>query len=222
MKMSDNDEKNYKTTLNNNSRPKSPGIVVESLLSLDNTLLCNIETDSELQNSFETYITSQKCSDPIPQHSQVSKEQVQNDATTLLKISQTKSPELNEWQDKSLMDQIFAQFDSQDKKECSCNDSSLHISDTLCKEEDQNKSPILKTKSKTFKEYKIPKKKLCLYESEKSRSEKIKNSESNYMEHSSFYGLSISVKNIIQEVKGICELYRKLCSYILVKFKCFL
>jgi len=210
MKMSDNNEKNYKTILSNNSRPKSPEIVVESLLSLDNTLLCNIETDSELQNSFETYVTSQKCSDSIPQHLQVSKEQIQND-TTLLKISQTKSPDFNEWQDKSLMDQIFAQFDSQDRKEYNCN-SSLHISDTLCKEEEENKSPILKTKSKTFKEYKIPKKKLCLYESEKSKSEKIKNktknSESNYVEHS-FYGLSITVKNIIQEVKGICELYRK-------------
>jgi len=213
--MSNNDEKNYKTTLSNNSRPKSPEMVIESLLSLDNTLLCNIETDSQLQNFFET--TSPKCSDSMKQ---VSKEQTQNDATTLLKISQIKSPDLNEWQDKSLMDQIFAQFDSQDKKECS--NSSLNILDTFCKEEDQNKSPILETKSKTFREYKIPKKKLCLYESEASKSKRIKTTEPNYMEHSSFYGLSNTVKNIIQEVKGICELYRKNYSYILIKFKCFL
>lgn len=109
------DEKNDKTALSGNRKQESPEIIVESLLSLDNTLLCNVDTDSELHNSFETSNFSKNHSKSTKQ---LLKEQTQNVDLDMavLNTSQSTSPNLNEWVNKSLMDQIFAQFDSQDTK----------------------------------------------------------------------------------------------------------
>lgn len=75
-------------------------------------------------------------------------------------------------------------------------------------EDNQYKSPILKTKCRTLKKCNIPRKKLRLCDSE-SKSEGIRSREPRFLEHSSFYGLSDGMKKVIQEVKGISELYRK-------------
>ncbi|RLU26959.1 hypothetical protein DMN91_000758 [Ooceraea biroi] len=267
--MSDNDEKNNKTALSDERKPKSSQIIVESLLSLDNTLLCNVETDSELHSASETYNASEKLSGSAMQIFEEQQTQdVKTDATVVSKTLQNISPGLNEWQDKSLMDQVFAQFDLQDKEEVissSHDNTSLHMFDTLYKEDynqsnmclnierrssdkadanvsqrdklinnisylhitnfgsdtlesdshasfpkiedKQDKSPILKTKCRTLKEYKVPRKKLCLYDLE-SKSEKVQNKGSSSVEHSSFYGLPDIIKKLIQDVKGIRELYQ--------------
>ncbi|XP_012216296.1 helicase POLQ-like [Linepithema humile] len=268
MEVSNDDKENHISFLNNSRRSKSPH-AIESLLSLDNTLLCNVETDSGLHTS------SEMC-ESFREHNgataQVSDEQIQNiktNATIMSKVLQSTSPNINEWQDKSLLNQVFAQFDSQSEALVSenCNNisnldmfdtfykedtkfepanteqniertsldkmnnsildqdkvtdiSSLHITDfgdyTLehnnyispSREDDKDKSPILKTKSKTLKECKIPRKKLRLNDNEVKSEIKIKKEEESSTKQSSFYGLTDTVKKLIQETKGICELYQ--------------
>ncbi|KAG5320009.1 HELQ Helicase, partial [Acromyrmex heyeri] len=251
-----NDGKENQISLNNNGRSKSP-CAVESLLLLDNTLLCNIEPDNEL------YVSVDTCQ-PFQEHdetAQVSKESLQSvatNATASCKIFSV-SPNANEWQDKTLMNQIFAQFDSQNEEEInseSCNNISnydifdtfykedtrsdldnvdqnvekadqlhknvlhkdklidasyLHITnfdDTLedndFKKDDKDSSPILKTKSRPLNECKILKKKLR-FSNDVLKEAK---NETNSTNCSSFYGLPDTVKKLIQEVKGICELYQ--------------
>ncbi|EGI68760.1 Helicase POLQ-like protein [Acromyrmex echinatior] len=250
-----NDGKENQISLNNNGRSKSP-CAVESLLLLDNTLLCNIEPDNGL------YVSVDTCQ-PFQEHdetAQVSKESLQSIATASCKISFSVSPNANEWQDKTLMNQIFAQFDSQNEEEINsenCNNISnydifdtfykedtrsdldnvdqnvekadqlhknvlhkdklidasyLHITnfgdDTLedndFKKDDKDNSPILKTKSRPLKECKILKKKLR-FSNDVLKEAK---NETNSTNCSSFYGLPDIVKKLIQEVKGICELYQ--------------
>ncbi|KAG5328374.1 HELQ Helicase, partial [Acromyrmex charruanus] len=251
-----NDGKENQISLNNNGRSKSP-CAVESLLLLDNTLLCNIEPDNEL------YVSVDTCQ-PFQEHdetAQVSKESLQSvatNATANCKIFSV-SPNANEWQDKTLMNQIFAQFDSQNEEEInseSCNNISnydifdtfykedtrsdldnvdqnvekadqlhknvlhkdklidasyLHITnfdDTLedndFKKDDKDSLPILKTKSRPLNECKILKKKLR-FSNDVLKEAK---NETNSTNCSSFYGLPDTVKKLIQEVKGICELYQ--------------
>ncbi|KAG5319835.1 HELQ Helicase, partial [Pseudoatta argentina] len=251
-----NDGKENQISLKNNGRSKSP-CAVESLLLLDNTLLCNIEPDNEL------YVSVDTCQ-PFQEHdetAQVSKESLQSvatNATASCKIFSV-SPNANEWQDKTLMNQIFAQFDSQNEEEInseSCNNISnydifdtfykedtrsdldnvdqnvekadqlhknvlhkdklidasyLHITnfddileDNDFKKDDKDSSPILKTKSRPLNECKILKKKLR-FSNDVLKEAK---NETNSTNCSSFYGLPDTVKKLIQEVKGICELYQ--------------
>lgn len=250
-------KENRKIFLNNSGRSKSPH-AVESLLLLDNTLLCNIEPDSG------SYISLETCK-PFQEFNSSTQEQVQN-VTTGAAVSSRVSPNVssNEWQDKTLMNEIFAQFDSQNEEEIipECNNiSNLDIFDTFCKEDinsqlgnvnqnigqaslgqlhkstshrdelmnvsclhitnfdddtlhgsfkkDDNKdgSPVLKTKPRTLNECKILRKKLCLNDAV-SMSKKTE-SETDSTNCSSFYGLPDTVKKLVQEIKGICELYRK-------------
>ncbi|KAM0724825.1 Helicase POLQ-like [Formica fusca] len=266
MEVSDNKENN-KIFLENDRRQKSPH-AVESLLLLDNTLLCNIETDNSifaLHSCSETYDSSQKHNVSA---TQVFKGQMQNtkiSPTVPSKVSQNVSPNINKWQDESLMNQVFAQFELQDEKEivlkdCS-NISSFDVFDTFCKEdtnsessnvndqsiektslseantniscqdrlanmsnlyitnfdddtledsrvkEDVHKSPILKSKSKNLDEYKKPRKQLRLRNVE-LKSETAKNENISSTKCSLFYDLPHIVKKLIQEIKGIYELYQ--------------
>ncbi|XP_012054135.1 PREDICTED: helicase POLQ-like [Atta cephalotes] len=255
-------KENRLISLNNNGRSKSP-CAIESLLLLDNTLLCNIEPDNGLYVSVDTRQSFQEHNETA----QVSKESLQSvatNATASSKISFSVSPNVNEWQDKTLMNQIFAQFDSQNEEEInseSCNNISnydifdtfykedtrfdlnnvnqnvekadqlhknvlhqdklmdasypyLHITnfgdDTLkdndFKKDDKDSSPILKTKSRSLNECKSLKKKLR-FSNDVLIPKEAKN-ETNSTNCSSFYGLSDTVKKLIQEVKGICELYQ--------------
>lgn len=276
MEVSDNKEN--KIFLENDRRQKSPH-AVESLLLLDNTLLCNIETDNSifaLHSCSETYDSSQEHNVSA---TQVFKGQMQNTKTGPTipsKVSQNVSPNINKWQDESLMNQVFAQFELQDEKEivlkdCS-NISSFDVFDTFCKEdtnsessnvndqsiektslseantniscqdrlanisylyitnfdddtledsrvkEDVHKSPILKSKSKNLDEYKKPRKQLRLRNVE-LKSETAKNENISSTKCSLFYDLPHIVKKLIQEIKGIYELYRKLQLYKSIKFK---
>ncbi|KYN20541.1 Helicase POLQ-like protein [Trachymyrmex cornetzi] len=253
-----NDGKENRQILNNNGRSKSP-CTVESLLLLDNTLLCNIEPDNGLYVPVDTRQYFQEHNETA----QVSKESLQSvatDATVSSKIFCV-SPNANEWQDKTLMNQIFAQFDSQNEEEInseSCNNisnydifdtfykedtrsdldnidqnvekvyqlrknilhqdklmdaSCLHITnfgdntleDNDFKKDDKDRSPILKTKSRPLNQCKILKKKLR-FSNDVPIPKGTKN-ETNST-YSSFYGLPDTVKKLIQEVKGICELYQ--------------
>ncbi|KYQ59297.1 Helicase POLQ-like protein [Trachymyrmex zeteki] len=132
-----NDGKENRQISLNNGRSKSP-YAVESLLLLDNTLLCNIESDNGLYVSVDTHQPFQEHNETM----QVSKESLQNvaiNATASPKISFSVSPNVNEWQDKTLMNQIFAQFDSQNEEEINSesynNISNYDIFDTFCKED---------------------------------------------------------------------------------------
>lgn len=137
MEVSDGKE-NCKIFLENDRRQKSPHSI-ESLLLLDNTLLCNIEPDNSIlapRTCSETYDSSEKQNVSA---AQISKEQMQNiktNATAGSKESQSVSPNINEWQDKSLMNQVFAQFENE--KEIVPKDYSnisFDIFDTFCKED---------------------------------------------------------------------------------------
>lgn len=271
MEVSNDDKENHISFLNNSRRSKSP-YAIETLLSLDNTLLCNVETslsDSGLPISFDMCESFRERNGST---AQVSNEQTQNMKTNAItsKVLQSASPNVNEWQDKSLLNQVFAQFDSQSEATVSencINISNLNLFDTFCKEDttfepanieqnvgrtsldkmnksiphqnklidmsslqitnfgdytlendsytspfkedDKDKSPILKTKPKTLMECKIPRKKLRLNNNEVKSEIRIKKEEKGSAEHSSFYGLTDTVKKLIQETKGICELYRK-------------
>ncbi|CAL1683577.1 unnamed protein product [Lasius platythorax] len=108
-------------------------------VSDDNTLLCNIEPDNSIlapRTCSETYDSSEKQNVSA---AQISKEQMQNiktNATVGSKESQSVSPNINEWQDKSLMNQVFAQFENE--KEIVPKDYSnisFDIFDTFCKED---------------------------------------------------------------------------------------
>jgi len=258
MEVLDVDKENCQISLNNNGKSKLP-YAVESLLLLDNTLLCNIEPDNE------SHVFSEICK-PLREFNempQASKEQVQSIVTTSSEVSSSVSSKMDDWQDKTLMNEIFAQFDSQTEEIVpeSCNNiSSFDIFDTfdkedtnselgnvdknvekasldqLCKnilhqdelmnvsclhitnfgddtledgffkKDDKDGSPILKTKSRILNECKILKKKTRLNNVSTSKGIENKTDSTNY---SSFYGLSSNVKKLIQEIKGICELYRK-------------
>lgn len=262
------DKENRKILLENDKRQKSPH-AVESLLLLDNTLLCNIESDNSIfapHTCSERYDSSQKYNVSV---TQVSKIQMQNTMTTSptvsSKISQSVSPNINEWQDESLMNQVFAQFEDEREivlKDCSninsfdifntfckgdtnsessnvqeqiigrvssdeanknilCQDKLTNISylyitnfnddtleDSSCKK-DNDKSPILKSKSRSLNEYNKPRKQLCLKDIELN-SEMKKNKNISPTKCSVFYDLPLTVKKLIQEIKGINELYRKL------------
>ncbi|XP_050447937.1 helicase POLQ-like [Cataglyphis hispanica] len=259
MEISD-DKENHKIFLENDRRQKSPH-AVESLLLLDNTLLCNIEPDNsifDLHTCSETYDSSQKHNVSA---AQVSKGQMQNTKTSSTvpsKISQSVSPNINKWQDESLMNQVFAQFELQEENVLKdCSNISFDVFDTFCKEDtnsessnvndqsikktsldeeninissqdrlanisylyitnfdndtledshfkDVDKSPILKSKSKSLNEYKKPRKQLCL----KNVELKSKNENINSTKCSLFYDLPHTVKKLIQEIKGIYELYQ--------------
>lgn len=115
-----------------NNRSESPHSN-ESLLSLDNTLLCNIESDSDVHIS-TTF--SEECSGSI---AKVCKKNIKTNEITVSEITQGISSDLNVWQDKSLMNQVFAQFDSQNEKENTpdkCEDIiNLDIFNTFYKED---------------------------------------------------------------------------------------
>jgi len=262
------DKENCKIFLENDKRQKSPH-AVESLLSLDNTLLCNIESDNSilaLHTCSERYDSSQKHNVLV---TQVSKTQMQNTKTSPTvssKISQSVSPNINEWQDESLMNQVFAQFEDEKEivlKDCSNIDISYDVFNTFCKEDtnselsnvkeqiigkvsldeasenissqdkltnisylyitnfnddtlenssckkDGDKSPTLKSKSRSLNEYSKPKKQLRLKNIELNSEMKI-NENTSPTKCSIFYDLPLTVKKLIQEIKGINELYRKL------------
>lgn len=270
MEVSD-DKENCKIFLENDKRQKSPHI--ESLLLLDNTLLCNIESDNSIfapHSCSETYDSPQKQNVSV---ARVFKEQMQNVKTNAtfvskeLAKSQSASPDINEWQDKSLMNQVFAQFENE-KELIVPEDSNISFDkfDTFCKEdihtnfesnvkdqsieetslaeanrnilcqdkftnisnlcitnfdftledssfkEDDNKdkSPILKSKFRNVSEYKKPKKQLCLRNNELRLEKSTNNENISSTKCSLFYDLPHTVKKLIEEIKGIHELYRKL------------
>lgn len=239
---------------------------IESLLLLDNTLLCNVETDIILHTSYERY-------DKQNVSACVSSEAMQNIKTNEAITLKTVSSDVIEWQDKTLMNQVFAQFDSQNEetftqKSC-CNISCLdNMFDTFCKEDknfesfnvyskhnnkkssseklntnvlyqhkpvaisvlqysnldderlgdnnytgsstendNKQKSSISEAKARIFNNNGIPKKKACLNNIGCILGNANDN-ELGFTEYQ-FYGLSNTVKELIQQVKGICELYRK-------------
>ncbi|XP_025267746.1 helicase POLQ-like [Camponotus floridanus] len=260
------DKENCKIFLENDKRQKSPH-AVESLLLLDNTLLCNIESDNSIlavHTCSEMYDSSQKHNVSV---TQVSKRQMQNTKTSPTvssKISQSVSSNINEWQDESLMNQVFAQFEDEREivlKDCSNIDISYDVFNTFCKKDtnselsnvkdqiigkvsldeacenissqdkltnisylyitnfnddtlqnssckkDSDKSPILKSKSRSLNEYSKPKKQLCLKNIELNSEMKI-NENTSPTKCSIFYDLPLTVKKLIQEIKGINELYQ--------------
>lgn len=254
------DKENREISLNNGERSKSP-YTIESLLLLDNSLLCNIEPDNGSHVPSEMCEPFRECNDTVAQASKT--QNVATDTTASSKVH----PNMNEWQDKTLMNQIFAQFDSQNEEEIvpeNCdNISNFDMFDlTFCKENTNSElgnigqrveeaslsqlhrsishqnelmnvsclcitkfgddtledssfkkndngeiSPILKTKPRILNECKISKKKSRLNYAP-SVSKKAEN-ETDSTNCSLFYGLPDTVKKLIQEVKGICELYRK-------------
>ncbi|KYM99877.1 Helicase POLQ-like protein [Cyphomyrmex costatus] len=138
MEALNDDKKDRQTSLNDNGRSKSP-YTVEFLLQLDNTLLCNIEPDNGLHASVNSCQPFQELNEAT-QGSRTLVQNVATNATTSSKISFSVSPNMNEWQDKTLMNQIFAQFDSQNEEEIisseSCNNiSNYDIFDTFYKED---------------------------------------------------------------------------------------
>ncbi|XP_072752620.1 helicase POLQ-like [Anoplolepis gracilipes] len=261
MEVSDG-KKNREIVLENDTRQKSPH-PVESLLLLDNTLLCNIEPDNNL-------VALHTCYDPSQKHNISAQERTQDTKTST--VPSNVSPNINEWQDESLMNQVFAQFELQDEKEMiveDCNNiSNFDIFDTFCEEEtnselsnvkdqsiqrkknsikekssldegnkniscqdklanisylyitnfddtlndglskeDDNKSPILKSRSRSLNiKYTKPRKQLCLRNIELQS--KMTKNENSSTECSLFYDLPHTVKKLIQEVKGIYELYQ--------------
>lgn len=272
MEVLDGDRKNRRESFDNNGRPKSPH-TVESLLLLDNSLLYDVEPDNGLHIPSETNEPFQELDDSVVQ---ASKRQ-RNDAKVSSKVSFSASSNVNEWQDKTLMNQVFAQFDSQNAEEIvseNCNNiSDFDMFDTFCKEDmnselgqnveeaslSQRKSlhknlsyqdelmnvsclhitnfgdtvlknspvkkndigegsPILKAKPRILNECKIAKKKFRLNNAV-SVSKKVEN-EIGSTNRSSFYDLPDTVEKLIQEVKGICELYRKFVNQVLqIKFR---
>lgn len=248
--MSNKEEERHKSSLNDNRRSISP-YTVESLLSLDNTLLCSVETDGEYTEGHNSSIGT------------VQTEGVKADIT-----SRSVSPDTNEWQDESLVDQIFAQFYSQNEEEIvldTCdNVTSSHLS---CKENvnaepikihsvestqkkcpieldtsvsynkaskisclnvnfdndilkddsfsyssnhnnNNDRSPVIQTKFRTLNKHKISRKRLRLNDTMLKSGEtddKKMSSTKDYL----FYGLSDTVKKLIQEIERIQELYRK-------------
>lgn len=265
--MSDYDKDEHSNYLNNSRRSEYPH-TNESLLSLDNTLLCDIEADSRLYTSIST--SSQERNSSM---AEVSKQDIKTNGTAIPKATRDKSSDsnnLNNWQEKTLMNQVFAQFDSQNEEIASdnCgNITSLDIFDMFSKEDtspkpanvclakstentsldepntsnlhkdelnvsclhitnfgddtmeegcfisspkqndDQDKSPIIQSKFRPLDKSNIPRKKLCLNDIT-LKSEQRRNKNTNPMEYPIFYGLPDTVKKFIQEVKGICELYR--------------
>ncbi|XP_070528849.1 helicase POLQ-like isoform X2 [Cardiocondyla obscurior] len=267
-------------------RSKSP-YTVESLLLLDDSLLCNIQPDNGLHITSDTSSPYPECNDSM---AQAPKSQVQalqtlqtnvTDPTTSSKskVSPSVSPDMNQWQDRTLMDQIFAQFDSQKEEEVvseSCNNisnidmfdtfykedvqselgninqnvegaslnqscknvsprddlinvSCLHVTnfgeytledDSYVKDKDKEKSPILKIKPNISIKSKNAKKKLRLNDAALMSKETNRETEAS-VNYSFFYGLSDTVKKIIQEVKGICELYQwqDECLKLAIKMK---
>lgn len=254
-----------KVSLNNNGRSKSP-CTVESLLLLDNTLLCNIEPDNGSQHVSPA---SEMCRPRRGFGEAAQATKGQSVATASPRVSPRTprmSPSITEWQDKTLMNQIFAQFDSQNEDEVvpeSCNNistfdifgtsyredtnselgdnvdrnvaeaapgqlrkSAIHqdelmnascwhitnfgdytLEDSSFQKNDRSDSPILKTKSRALNECKILRKKpRCDLNSDVSSKEA--KSETDSINSSSFYGLPNTVKKLIQEVKGISELYQ--------------
>lgn len=265
--MERSDKKNGKKFLENDKKQKSSH-AVESLLLLDNTLLCNIESDNSilaLHTCSEKYDSSQKHNVSVTQVSERQMQDTKISPTVSSKISQSVSPNINEWQDESLMNQVFAQFE--DEREIVLKDrsniNSLDVFNTFCKEdtnsessnvkeqiigkvssdqasknvscqdkltnisylyitnfnddtlenssykEDGDKSPILKSKSRSLNEYSKPKKQLRLKNIELN-SEMKRNENTSPTKCSIFYDLPITVKKLIQEIKGINKLYRKL------------
>ncbi|XP_011645819.1 helicase POLQ-like [Pogonomyrmex barbatus] len=141
MELADDNKENHEISLNNSKRSESSH-AVESLLSLDNTLLCNIEPDNGLLiHSEESYGFSRQFSASVVP---VFKNQTQNVAIDTAATSPRVSPNINEWQAKTLMNQVFAQFDSQNEKEViheNCNNiSSLDLFNTFCKENTNSES----------------------------------------------------------------------------------
>lgn len=261
--MSNSYEERSKICLNNSNRGSKSPHAIESLLSLDNTLLCSVETGSEL---------SQEHDDPTTGVMRTQRDKV--DGTPAYKIRRSVSPDANEWQDRTLMDQVFAQFDLQNEKVEIASDSygsinGSDIFDTFYKEDANpepvdirtaesaagtkclskpnttnmsqdelfrmsglnisnfgddslkddcfelplkpkvdDKSPVLETKFNALYKCKFPRKKLRLNDTT-LKSEQVKSEEIHSTE-CLFYGLSDAVKKLIQEVKGIHELYRKL------------
>ncbi|XP_020293025.1 helicase POLQ-like [Pseudomyrmex gracilis] len=128
---------------NNNRRSKSPN-AIDTLLSLDDTLLCNVEAESGLHTSFRKFSQEyDSCS--------ASEEEWTARRSTAVKIapinnmSKSRSVSPNEWLDRSLMNQVFAQFDSQNEENifvnnCDNNISNFNIFDTFCKDDALNRS----------------------------------------------------------------------------------
>lgn len=265
MEVPDGDEENREKSLGDNGRPRSP---YESLLLLDNSLLYDIEPDNGLHIPSETCKPFRQPDNSVAQASKRQRDAA-TDATASSRVSPGVASNTSEWQDKTLMNQVFAQFDSQDTKEIvpeDCNNvsdfdifdytfckedvnseldenvgrnvetslsrhknlhksisqdelinvSSLHITNlgeniledsSFEKDDIREGSPILKTKSRILSECKIAKKKVRLNNAA-SESKKVENA-TDSTNCPSFYDLSNTVKRLIQEVKGICELYRK-------------
>lgn len=273
MEGSDDEKENKKNIfLNNNARRSKSPNAIDTLLSLDDTLLCNVETDSGLHTSFKTF------SQEYDSCSAIKEEWTRSTAVKTAPInnmSKSRSVSPNEWLDRSLMNQVFAQFDSQNEENIFVNNcdniSNLNIFDTFCKDdapnrseshnvkplsesnqnvertasdnnsklhedksftnmpclsitnfgddtlisnsEDNNrensKSPVLTGKCKSAMKCKIPKKRLRLIDSPSKKTEENKETSSTESSTTAFYGLSDTVKKLIQEIKGIRYLYRK-------------
>ncbi|XP_011871560.1 PREDICTED: helicase POLQ-like [Vollenhovia emeryi] len=254
MEVLGDDKENCRVSFDKSGRPGSP-YTVESLLLLDNSLLCNIEPDHGAHVPSGTFRPLREFSEP---QSASRAAEVRCVAT-----ASSGSPGANEWQDKTLMDQVFAQFDSQDQLEEAApegcgNISGFDMFDTFCEEpansgpdsaernaeeaalnqlreaalyqdelsascfcitsfgddtlgdgpfeRDARKvpSPVLNNKPAISSESKILRKKPRLNDAASKGAE----IEADPANCSSFYGLSNTVKKLIQEVKGICELYQ--------------
>lgn len=133
MEVLDDDKENRKISLNSSERSKSP-YTIESLLLLDNSLLCNLEPDNGSHIPSEMCEPFREFNDSVAQAFKTQKNVTAADS----KVPPSVSPNMNEWQDKTLMNQIFAQFDSQNEEEIvseNCNNiSNFDMFDTFCEE----------------------------------------------------------------------------------------
>lgn len=251
MEVPDGGKENREKSPGDNVRPESP-YTIESLLLLDNSLLYDVEPDNG------SYVPSETC-EPFrePDNSVARATERQRNVATINSGVSGVASNPNEWQDKTLMNQVFAQFDSPKEiapEDCD-NISDFDTFDMFCKEDSElnveeaslgrhknlhesishrdelinvsclhitnfgdtlensplekdsvkEGSPIIKTKPRILNECKIAKKKFRLNNAASKEIEDATDSTN----CSSFYGLSDTAKRLIQEVKGICELYRK-------------
>ncbi|XP_014480295.1 PREDICTED: helicase POLQ-like isoform X2 [Dinoponera quadriceps] len=202
-------------------------------------------------------------------YDEVSKRNIKTSGPTIAVSTTTGgvSSNLNDWQEKSLMNEVFAQFDSQNEEIVPDNVASFDIFDTFCKEDtspkptnvyqaentkktsldkantanihkdesnnlsclyitnfdddimeegavcsskqndDKDKSPVIQSKVRSLNKFNLPKKKLRLNDII-PKLEDTKSKDTNSAECPMFYGLPDIIKKLIQEAKGISELYQ--------------
>ncbi|XP_032687366.1 helicase POLQ-like isoform X2 [Odontomachus brunneus] len=244
--MSDYNKEKHDNYFDNSKRFEYPH-TDESLMSLDNTLLCNIDASSGLHIS-TTFV--QECNssmanickeDTIPNRIAVSKiTRDKCDNITSMDVFDTFYEEdispkpvnvhLFEKTAKTSLDKPdTSNFHKNKSNNLSClyitnfTDDTMREDNFLCspKQNEKDKSPVIQSKFKSLNKHKkIPRKKLCLNDITLT-SEETRKENTNSTECSMFYGLPDIVKKLIQEIKGICELYQwqDECLKLAIKMK---